>query len=42
MYLNEGGYQFLLDTKGYVPGAYALQFVVTVDPTTHQAPFQLK
>jgi pimeloyl-ACP methyl ester carboxylesterase len=41
-FLNAGGYQFLLDTSGYAPGLYALQFVATGDATRHEAPFRLK
>lgn len=41
-FMNEGGYEFLLDTTGYSPGNYMLNFLVTGDPAPHQAPFQLK
>jgi len=41
-YLNEGGYQFLLSTRGYAPGAYALLVKVGSDPTVHPVPFVLK
>jgi hypothetical protein len=41
-FLNEGGYQFQLSTRGYAPGDYLLNFVANGDPTTHQAPFRLK
>jgi hypothetical protein len=37
-----GGYQFNLDTRGYAPGPYALDFAVTGDPLTHSAPFVLR
>jgi hypothetical protein len=42
MFLGAGGYQFLLDTRGFAPGAYTLNFIATGDSTTHQAPLQLK
>ncbi len=42
LFLNTGGYQFVLATQGYAPGNYNLNFTAQGDPTTHQAPFILK
>jgi hypothetical protein len=35
-------YSFNLDTAGYAPGRYALQFTVAGDPVTHVAPITIR
>ncbi len=37
-----GGYHYNLDTRGYAPGSYTLDFVADGDPVTHTAPFVLR
>jgi hypothetical protein len=37
-----GGYIYNLNTKSLPAGSYALNFTVSGDPVTHQAPFMLK
>jgi len=39
---GSGGYVFNLKTTGLATGSYYLSFKAGTDPTTHQAPFQVK